>query len=210
MFEDMVKTYGFDLDEEEMYYKVIMGMILNVHSPFEVDRDFDFPKKDKLGGVVLKFVGGGACYFKLQNEMPSEEEVKEIFEVCQFLKDSFGEYVMARIMCQPHIEIRDLDVSYDETIDVCFVSVRMNDGDSVLEELCEKLNNNEGFTLMDHIQRMVLPFMGRKNRGKFKSKYSKFISLLLKHKNESPDKYKLTEDIFKDDDNHSLSVNRIF
>ena len=210
MFEDIAKTYGFDDDEVEIYFEIMMRDIFNVFSPFEII-DMDFPKKDEFGGVVLKFIGGGAAYFKLQNEMPSEEEVKGIYKICQFLKESFGDYVIARIMCQPHIEIRDIDVSYDDTIDVCYVSVRLNDGDKTLEELYEKLKNKERFTIQEHIQRFILPFMGRKNRGKFKTKYSKFISLLAERKTELPNHYKLTEDVFKNSsDNGFINVNKIF
>lgn len=211
MFEDIAKTYGFDEEEEKIYFEIMMRDIFTVFSPFEIDKGVDFPKKDELGGVVLKFIGGGASYFKLQKEMPSDEEVRDIYEVCRFLKNNFGDYVVARIMCQPHIEIRDIDVSYYDDIDVSYVSVRLNDGDNVLEELFEKLKNKERFTLQDHIQRFILPFMGRKNRGKFKSKYSKFVSLLVESKKELPNEYRLSEDISKAScDDESIRFNRIF
>lgn len=211
MFEDISKTYGFDEEEEEIYLEIMMGDVLNVFSPFEVDKDMDFPKKDELGGIVLKFIGGGAAYFKLQKEMPSDEEVKDVYNVCQFLKESLGDYVAARIMCQPHIEIRGIDVSHDDSIDVCYVSVRLNDGDKVLEKLCEKLKNKEGFTYHDNIQRFILPFMGRKNRGEFKNKYSKFISQLDDAKRELPNEYRLTRDVVKDNlDDGSMLFNHIY
>ena len=211
MFEDITKTYGFDEEEVKIYFEIMFRDIFAVFSPFEVDKDVDFPKKDELGGVVLKFVGGGAAYFKLQKEMPSDEDVRDVYEVCQFLKENFGDYVVARIMCQPHIEIRDIDVSYYDDIDVSYVSVRLNDGDKVLEELFEKLENKEAFTLQDHIQRFILPFMGRKNKDKFKTKYSKFISLLAESKKELPNEYRLGEDISKANcDDKSIWVNRIF
>ena len=73
------------------FFEIMMGQVLKVNSPFEVDRTIDFPHKEELGGVVMKFIGGGSAYFKLQKEMPSEEEVKSVFEVCQFLKESFGD-----------------------------------------------------------------------------------------------------------------------
>ena len=74
MFDNVAETYGFDLEEEKVYYEIMMVIFFNIYSPFEIDRDVEFPKKDKLGGVVLRFIGGGgATYFKLQKSMPSEE-----------------------------------------------------------------------------------------------------------------------------------------
>ena len=210
MFEDITKTYGFDEEEEKVYFEVMMRDIFGVFSPFEIDKSIDFPKKDKYGGVVFKFIGGGAAYFKLQKEMLSDEEIKDVCEICQFLKENFGEYVVARIMCQPHIEIRDIDLSRDD-LDICYISVRLNDGDEVLEKLCEKLKNKEKFKLEDHLQRFIVPFMSRKNKDKFKSKYSKFISLLSESKKEYPEKYRLTEDVFENFSvNESVKINRIF
>ena len=211
MFDNVAETYGFDLEEEKVYYEIMMVIFFNIYSPFEIDRDVEFPKKDKLVGVVLRFIGGGgATYFKLQKSMPSEEEVKEVNDVCQFLKESFGDYVVARILCQPHINIGNIDISVFEDIDVSYVSLRQNDGDKILEMLCEKLKNKEPFTFSDNILRLMLPFLNRKNKGKFKSKYSKFISLLVESKKELPNQYRLTEELLKDREDISISLNSIY
>lgn len=203
MFEDIAKTYGFDSEEEDLYFEIVMRDMLGVFSPFEIDRDVDFPKKDELGGVVLKFIGGGAAYFKLQKEMPSVDEVKSICDVCKFLKESFGEYVVARIMCQPNIEIKDIDISDFDDIDVCFVSVRLNDGDKILEDLSEKLKTKKGFSPTDHILRLMLPFLGRRDNEKFILNYCEFISLLMECKKELPDQYRLSKDAFSSLNNDS-------
>ena len=75
--------------------------------------------------------------------------------------------------------------------------------------LCEKLKNKEPFTFSDNILRLMLPFLNRKNKGKFKSKYSKFISLLVESKKELPNQYRLTEERLKDREDISISLNSI-
>ena len=159
-------------EEEEFFYNVMMSPGFNIHSPFEVGKDIDFPKKDELGGVVLKFIGGGAAYFKIQTEMPSQEEVQSIFEVGLFLQESFGDYVVLNILCMPDIEIRDIKVISNEHFGTDFLSLRKLDGIEVLDSLIDKLENNTDFTIDDHILRIFLPFAGRKNEDEFECKYS--------------------------------------
>ena len=183
-----------ELDEDEIFYWIMMNEVFGIYSPFEIE-DVDFPKKDELGGVVLKFVGGGASYFKIQNEMPSDDEVKAVYEVCQFLKDSFGDYIRACIICEPDIEIRDINVLGDENISLNYVSARSSNGDAALEILTKKLENKQRFTLSDHVLRIVLPFMGRRNDKEFRSNYSRFISLYSQNKKELPKAYMLTKDM---------------
>lgn len=136
-----------------------------------------FQKKDTLGGVVLKYVGGGAAYFKIQREMPSDEELKEIFEIGKFLKENFGEYVTLSILCTPDIEIRNIDLSVFEDMAVDFLSIRKNDGDSVLDSLMSKLKSDEEFTVEDHINRIIVPFMGRNDEEEFQLKYTESTNL---------------------------------
>ena len=211
MFEDIMKTFGINQDEEQVFFEIMMGQVLKVNSPFEVDRTIDFPHKDELGGVVMKFIGGGSAYFKLQKEMPSEEEVKSVFEVCQFLKESFGDYIIAFVMCQPDIEIRDIDVSLDETIDVTYVSLRKSNSKGVIEDLTKKVKNKEEFNIEDHIMRFLVPFMGRSNNAKFKRKYLKFLCLFLDAKKELPNSYSLVKFAkSRNKQKSSIKFNRIF
>ena len=179
--------------EEEFYYNVLMGEICNVFSPFEISKDIDFPKKQELGGVVLKFIGSGAAYIKVQNEMPTEEELNSIYEVGKFLRESFGGYTVIKVLCMPHIEIRDINVIADETIDVDFISQRKNDGDMILDSLTKKLEANKDFTVEDHIQRIMVPFMGRKDNLEFEEKYSKFLKLYTESNMELPELNQLSE-----------------
>ena len=173
-------------DEEEFFYNVMMGQAFNVPSPFEIRKDIDFPKKDELGGVVLKFIGSGAAYFKIQTEMPTEEEVRSIFEVGQFLYESFGGYVVLKIVCTPDIEIRNIQPLSDDHFDTDFLSIRKLDGIEVLELLIGKLENNEDFTIDDHILRIFLPFTGRKSEEEFECKYSRFLDLYAESGLETP------------------------
>lgn len=191
MLNDIADRTG--ANEDEFFYSVIMRQTFNIFSPFEIERDIDFPKKDELGGVVLKFIGGGAAYFKIQREMPSDDEVQSIFEVGKFLQESFGEYVELCILCTPDIEIRDIKTLGDELMGTDFVSARKNDGDEVLDLLIEKLENKEDFTMDNHVQKVLLPFMGRKNNDEFESKYSIFIDLFSSSGMESPDAEDLAE-----------------
>lgn len=180
MGEDKMSNDLFDktgANEDEFFYNVIMNKVFNMFSPFEIDRNVDFPKKDVLGGVVLKYVGGGAAYFKIQREMPSDEELKEIFEIGKFLKENFGEYVTLSILCTPDIEIRNIDLSVFEDMAVDFLSIRKNEGDSILDSLMSKLKNNEEFTVEDHINRIIVPFMGRNDEVEFQLKYAEFTNL---------------------------------
>lgn len=175
MYNGMFDKTG--ADENEFFYNVMMGPGFNIHSPFEVRKDIDFPKKDELGGVVLKFIGGGAAYFKIQTEMPTPEEVQSIFEVGLFLQESFGDYVVLSILCTPDIEIRDIEVVSNDYFGTDFLSLRKMDGIKVLDSLIDKLENNEDFTIDDHILRIFLPFSGRKNEQEFECKYSRFLDL---------------------------------
>lgn len=178
--EDKMSNDLFDktgANEDEFFYNVIMNKVFNMFSPFEIDRNIDFPKKDVLGGVVLKYVGGGAAYFKIQRVMPSDEELKEIFEIGKFLKENFGEYVTLSILCTPDIEIRNIDLSVFEDMAVDFLSIRKNDGDSVLDSLMSKLKSGEEFTVEDHINRIIVPFMGRNDEEEFQLKYGEFTNL---------------------------------
>lgn len=180
MGEDKMSNDLFDktgANEDEFFYNVIMKNAFNVFSPFEIDRNVDFPKKDTLGGVVLKYVGGGAAYFKIQRVMPSDEELKEIFEIGKFLKENFGEYVTLSILCTPDIEIRNIDLSVFEDMAVDFLSIRKNEGDSVLDSLMSKLKSDEEFTVEDHINRIIVPFMGRNDEEEFQLKYTEFTNL---------------------------------
>ena len=184
-----------EIEEDEIFYWVIMNHVFKVFSPFEVDDELDFPNKDELGGTILKFIGGGAAYFRIQREMPSDSEVESIYEICRFLKESLGEYVEACIMCEPDIEIRSIDLHDEEDIQVNFVSARLNDGDASLEILTKKLENKERFTVNDHILRITIPFMGRKDEKEFRFNYSRFLSLYSQNKKELPSAYMLTKDM---------------
>lgn len=184
-----------EIEEDEIFYWVMMNHVFKIVSPFEIDEDADFPKKDELGGVILKFIGGGAAYFRIQMDMPSDSEVESIYEVCRFLKQSIGGYVEACIICEPDIEIRDINLFDDEGIQVNFVSARLNDGDASLELLTKKLENKERFTVNDHLLRIVLPFMGRKNEKEFRFNYSRFLSLYSQNKKELPSAYMITKDM---------------
>jgi len=189
MGEDKMSNDLFDktgANEDEFFYNAIMNKAFNVFSPFEIDRNVDFPKKDTLGGVVLKYVGGGAAYFKIQREMPSDEELKEIFEIGKFLKESFGEYVTISILCTPDIEIRDIDLSVFEDMAVDFLSIRKNDGDGMLDFLMEKLKSDEEFTVEDHVNMIIVPFMGRNDEEEFQLKYTEFIDLFNEKGIEQP------------------------
>ena len=183
-------------DEEEFFYNVMMSPGFNIHSPFEVRHDIDFPKKEELGGVVLKFIGGGAAYFKIQTEMPSQEEVQSIFEVGLFLQESFGDYVVLNILCMPDIEIRDIKVISNEHFGTDFLSLRKLDGIEVLDSLIDKLENNTDFTIDDHILRIFLPFAGRKNEDEFECKYSKFLDLYARSGLQTPPVSRLVESNF--------------
>ena len=138
MFKYEKQNYEVCDEEDEFYYEIMFGKVFGIFSPFEVDNNVDFPRKDELGGIILKFLGGGAGYFKVQHEMPCDDELDAIHEICKFLKNEFGDYVVAYIICEPHIEIRDIDVPGDGDIDVTFISSRKNDGDEVLDGLIRK------------------------------------------------------------------------
>lgn len=183
-------------DEEEFFYNVMMSPGFNIHSPFEVRHDIDFPKKEELGGVVLKFIGGGAAYFKIQKEMPSKEEVQSIFEVGQFLQESFGDYVALNILCMPDIEIRDIEVISNDYFSTDFLSLRKMDGIKVLDLLIDKLENNKDFTIDDHVLRIFLPFAGRKNEDEFECKYSQFLDLYARSGLKTPPVSRLVESNF--------------
>lgn len=183
-------------DEEEFFYNVMMSPGFNIHSLFEVRHDIDFPKKEELGGVVLKFIGGGAAYFKIQKEMPSKEEVQSIFEVGQFLQESFGDYVALNILCMPDIEIRDIEVISNDYFSTDFLSLRKMDGIKVLDLLIDKLENNKDFTIDDHVLRIFLPFAGRKNEDEFECKYSEFLDLYAQNGLKTPPVSRLVESNF--------------
>lgn len=189
------QSQELEIEENEIFYWVMMNQVFKILSPFEIDEDADFPKKDELGGVILKLIGGGAVYFKIQHEIPSESEVESIYEVCRFLKKSYGEYVEACIICEPDIEIRNIDLADEEGIDVNYVSARMNDGDASLEVLTKKLENKERFTVSDHMLRIILPFMGRKDEKEFRLNYSRFLTLYSQNKKEMPRAYMLTKEM---------------
>ena len=172
-------------NEDEFFYNALMSQVFGIFSPFEVDMQMDFPKKEELGGVVLKFIGGGACYFKIQRKMPSPEEVRSMFEIGQFLQKSFGDYILVNVLCTPDIEIRDIDTVDDENIRMNFVSCRKTDGIQVLDLLIDKLEDGS-FTAGHHVFRVIVPFMGRDDEEEFESKYSKFIELYNESDLEPP------------------------
>jgi hypothetical protein len=136
---------------------------------------------------VLKFIGGGAAYFKVQTEMPSEEEVQSMFEVGQFLHESYGDYIFVCIMCTPDIEIRDIEVVYNDFFSTDFVSIRKMESFSILNKLREKLKSKGEFTVDDHILRIFLPFMGGSDDEGFEHEYCKFLDLYKESGIESPD-----------------------
>ena len=202
MFEYEKENYEVNSEEDKSYYELMFCKVYGVYSPFDVNCDVEFPKKGQLGGTVLKFIGGGAAYFKIQRKMPSKEEVNDIFEVCKFLQKSFGDYVVAIIHCEPHIEIRDIEVPGSENISIHFVSSRKNNGERVVDDLIKKLENDEKFTVDDYLQKWMLPFMSRKDEREFQSKYLR-LSKLFKEKNlKSPSVDQLSRS--------NMSINRIF
>ena len=174
--ENMLKNLNDE--EKEFFAKELMNNLFGVFSPFELDENADFPEKDELGGVVLKFIGGGAAYLKIQTEMPTEDEVESIHDVGRFLRDSFGEYVIISVLCTPDIEIHDINLDDFTDMQVDFASARKSKGDLALEILCEKLRNNEKFTEKDYYYMFLLPFMGREDNEEFEIKYSKFLESL--------------------------------
>ena len=183
MFNYEKSTYNITNNDDENYYWTLMNMAFGIFSPFEVT-DIDFPKKDELGGAILKYIGSGAAYFKVQREKPSAYEVKSVQEVCLFLKEKFGGYITANMICEPHIEIHDIDVS--QTNYLTYTSIRKTNGDKVLKSLTEKLENNEKFTIDDHIQRYLVPFTSRKNNDEFQKNYDRFEALFKEKNIEFP------------------------
>ena len=181
MFKYEKETYDVNDEEDQSYYELMFCKVYGIYSPLDMDSEVEFPKKDELGGIVFKFLGGGAAYFKIQRKMPSKKEVNDIFDVCKFLQKSFGEYVVAIIHCEPHIEIREIEVPGTKNIDIHFVSSRKNDGDKVVGDLIKKLEKDEEFTVDDYIQKLMVPFMSRKDDDEFQSKYLK-LSMLFKEK----------------------------
>lgn len=202
MFKYEKEYYEVKDCEDQLYYELMFGKVCGVYSPFEVDSDVEFPHKQKLGGIVLKFIGGGAGYFKIQREMPSNEEVREIFEVCKFLQNSFGEYVVAHILCEPHIEIRDIEVLVDKNIDMTFSSSRKNDGDKLLDDLIKKLERGEKFTIDDFLQKFTVPFMSRCNNDEFQLEFNRLVDLYNKSGVEVPS--------YEDIPNSRTVFNRIY
>lgn len=176
MFDYKKTDYEVSDSEDEVYYTVMMNHFSSVYSPFEVCPDIDFPNKEKIGGVVLKFIGGGAAYFKVQREMPGKEEIRDVIKVTEFLREKYGEYVVVRIMCEPHIEIRDIDLA-DFDCDVTYVSSRKNDGDECINALISKLEHGERLTAEEYILSFNLPFMGRRDEEEYRLKYSIFLEL---------------------------------
>ncbi|WP_298524709.1 hypothetical protein [uncultured Methanobrevibacter sp.] len=191
------KSSQQELEEDEIFYWIMMNEVFGIYSPFEIDKDMDFPNKEEIGGVILKFIGGGAAYFKIQREMPSDDEVKSVYETCQFLQESFGDYICACIICEPDIEIRDINVLGDENIHMDYVSARNSKGDIALEILTKKLENRQRFTVKDHVLRIILPFMGRSDEKEFHLNYDKFLSLYTQNKKELPNAYMLTKDMLR-------------
>ena len=180
---------------DQLYYTVLLKCIGGIFSPFEVCPEIDFPNKDELGGIVVRFIGGGALYFKVQREMPTRDEINSVIEVSEFLKENYGKYVVVRVMCEPHIEIRNINLEDFEDVDVSYTSSRKNDGDELIDELTSKLENNEPWSIQEHILRFNLPFMSRKDEDDFKSKFAKFIQLL----DENPIELPLIEDVLTAD-----------
>lgn len=174
-------------NEDEFFYNAFMTQVFTIFSPFEIDREIVFPKKDELGGVVLKFIGGGgACYFKIQREMPSPDEVQALFEIGQFLQESFGDFIILAIVCTPDIEIRDINVIEDENITMNFASFRKSDGIATLDLLIDKLESSGDLSPCHHVYRLLVPYMGRSDEDEFDSKYSKFIDLFNECNVEQP------------------------
>lgn len=178
-------------EEKEFFFKKLINNTYGIYSPFEIDETVDFPKKDELGGVILKFIGGGATYFKIQTEMPSEEEVKSIYEVGLFLKENFGTYVLIKVLCCPHIEIYDINVEIYPDMDMDFASMRKSYGDEALEILTRKLEKGMDFTEEEHFIRFLLPFMGRRDEEEFSLKYAQFQELAEKSSLEVPEAVEL-------------------
>ena len=202
MFKFEKENYKVKDEEDKLFYDLMFGKVYGIYSPFEVDSSVEFPKKDELGGIVLKFIGGGSAYFKVQREMPSKEEVNSIFEVCKFLQKEFGQYVVSMIHCEPHIEIRDIEVPGTENIDIHFVSSRKNDGNKTLKRLTKKLETNQEFTIDDVTLKFMLPFMSRKDDDEFQAEYFKFIDLYNEKNLDLPD--------IKDLSRSGMIMNRIF
>ena len=202
MFKYEKENYDVTCEEDKAYYELLFGKVYGIFSPFEVDCNVEFPKKDHLGGTVLKFVGGGAAYFKIQREMPSKDEVNDIFEVCKFLQKSYGEYVVAIIHCEPHIEIRAINVPESKNIDMHFVSSRKNNGDRIVDNLIKKLENDGKFTVDDYIQKWIVPFMSRRDDEVFQSKYLKLCELCKQKDLKAPSINQLS--------GSDMLINRIF
>lgn len=202
MFKYEKENYEVIDKDDELFYGLMFGKVYGIFSPFEVDNDVEFPKKDEFGGAVLKFIGGGAAYFKIMSRIPTKKELRLILEICKFLQKTFGEYVVAMIHCEPHVEIRKINVPQAKNIDIHFVSSRKNDGDGTLDELIRKLENNEDFTIDDHILRFMAPFMSREDEDKFQAKYLRFINLFNEKNLELPN----VGDLSKSD----MYMNRIF
>ena len=200
MFKYEKEYYEVRDEEDKAYYKMMFSQVFGIFSPLDLDENLDFPNKEELGGIAFRFIGGSAAYFKVQREMPDKTEVNLILEGCRFLRDSFGEYVVAYILCEPHIEIRDIEVSDEDNIDITFVSSRKNDGDKILKGLIKKLQKNKKFTREDFVLKFVVPFIGRKNDAKFQNNFLKLIKLYEKEDLDLPD------DLIKS----NVRINRIY
>ena len=201
MFNYKKTSYEVMNYEDQLYYVVLLNCFGRIFSPFEVCPEIDFPNKEKLGGIVARFIGGGALYFKVQREMPTKEELNSVIEVSEFLKENYGEYVVVRVMCEPHIEIRNINLEGFSEIDVSYVSSRKNNADELINNLISKLKNNEIWSVEDHILRFNLPFMSRRDEDDFKSKFAIFLQLL----DENPIELPLIEDVL----NADISFGRI-
>ena len=183
MFNYEKTTYEVTSRDDENFYWTMMQNGANLYSPFKVVND-EFPHKDELGGVILKHIGAGASYFKVQREMPSPEEVNLVKNVHNFLEKKYNGLTTVKIFCEPHIEIRDINLDGKE--DITYISNRKSNGEQPLKYLIKKLENEEDFTPLDHMIRYFIPFMGRKNGKLFRRNYKKFVYLFHESGMELP------------------------
>ena len=173
-------------DNLEFFINVLMKRVALICSPYEICPDIDFPNKDEFGGIVLRFIGGGAAYLKIQSELPSDEEVRSVYEIGKYLQKEYGDYTVINVLCKPHIELQKINIVVDEHLPMTYISLRKEDGDGVLKRLSETLEKNEDFTVDDHIQRCLLPYMGRSDDNMFEENYKKFKSIYDKSNIELP------------------------
>lgn len=157
------------------WYCVVLNAAFKDDRFFQIREDIELPQEENDNGVVLMFEQGDVVYFKTVDGDVGDEEFSSIIEVCTFLEEKFKRRIDVYVLCPSGTKFCVEPQNSKINARIFFTSIVTDNGEEIIERLEAKLDSHEYFNISDSIDHMLLPYLGYKNKEKFRQKLQEYM-----------------------------------